>query len=361
VIRQEERERTGRSGQTRVIRRRPVDRLVARAAGGTRPSVSLLVLAIFTGGVAQPAFGEPSADAPAIDQWIEQLGAAQFARREAASRSLTSAGRAAVGPLVEAIGQADLEVASRGVEIVRDLLDSADPDAALEAELALERLAEQGEEPLARVAAAALDFHFLGRSEEARLHLESLGAHVGHEPGFAGGGCEVHLGGDWRGDAADLRLLPRLRGVVRVSLHGVPVTAEAVGILGRLRDVKRLDLYNTGIDEASVQVLTARLPDALVDVRKGGRLGVSASGLAGPCQIANVQPGSAAARAGLSGGDVVVAIDGEPIHGFEALTHLVGQRGPGESLVLTIERPVPGDDAGRGSRRIECTVTLDAW
>lgn len=350
----------GRSGRTRV-HRGPSRRRAGRTAGVAGALVFPLAILVWTGDAARPAAGEPSADVPAIGQWIEQLGAVQFARREAASRSLVSAGRAAVGPLVEAIGRADLEVASRGVEIVRDLLDSADPDAALEAELALERLAEQGEEPLARVAAAALDFHFLGRSEEARLHLESLGAHVGQEPGFAGGGCEVHLGSDWRGDTTDLRLLARLRGVVRVSLHGVPLTAEAAGILGRLRDVKRLDLYNTGLDEASVQVLVARLPDALIDVRKGGRLGVSASGLAGPCEIASVQPGSAAARAGLSGGDVVVAIDGAPIHGFEALTHLVGQRGPGESLALTIERPVPDGDAGQGSRRIECIVTLDAW
>lgn len=329
-----------------------------RQVAWRRCAVCLLTsLAVAGWQVSAVTAAEPPRDTEAIGHWIEQLGATQFARREAASRSLVAAGPAALAPLMEAIGEADLEVASRSVEIVRDLLDSTDPETALEAELALEQVAEQGADPLARVAAAALDFHFLGSATEARLELESLGAEIGHEPGLAGGGCEVHLGADWHGDTAALRHLTRLRGVVRVSLHGVPVSTEAVGVLGRLRGIRRLDLYNTGIDAAGVRLLTEKLPDAVLDVRKGGRLGVSAGGLGGPCEIAAVQPGSAAARAGLRGGDVVVAIEGVPIQGFEALTDIVARRGPGESITLTIERL----DADAAGRRLDCVVTLDAW
>lgn len=290
-----------------------------------------------------------------IRRWVDDLGAAQFARREAAARSLEQVGREAIAPLASAMRQGDLEVVARGVEIVRGMLDADDPDVAAEAEQALETLAEHGDEPVAHVAASVLQFHFLGMADEARTRLESLGAAVTPEPG--GAGIDVHVGVGWRGTADDLRQLARLRGLVRVSLHGVPVDASVVAALGRLRGLRTLHLYGTGIDEQATRALAARIPDAEIDVRKGGKLGVSASGFGGPCEIRQVQPGSAAELGGLRSGDVVVAIDGEPINGFEALTARVARHAPGESIRLSVERP--GIDAA--PQRVECTVRLDAW
>lgn len=309
------------------------------------------------GGRARAAEEERGA-ADEIRRWIDELGAPQFARREAAARSLVRAGRPALEPLVSAMRAGDLEVAARGAEIVCGMLDSGDADVAADAEQALERLAEQGEQPVAHVAAAVLEFHFSGLADDARMTLESLGATITPDPAaLVTGGLDVFLGPSWRGTSDDLRQLPRVRGIARVRMHGVPADAMAVAVLGRLRGLRDLQLFGTGIDDEALRSLAARLPDAEIDVRKGGKLGVSAAGFGGPCEIRHVQPGSAAELGGIRSGDVVVAIDGEPIEGFEALTARVGRHGPGETITLSIVRPA----VDAAPQRLECTVRLDAW
>jgi hypothetical protein len=301
------------------------------------------------------AEGVPEAQ---IAGWVEQLGAAQFAQREAAARSLVDAGKAAIGPLERAIHAGDLEVAARGIEILRDMLTAEDPATAAAAERLLESLAEQGEPPLSQLAAGVLDFHLVGLAEQARRALEEAGATFRERSLVAGKpGLEVEVGPAWRGGIAGLRQLPRLRGLASVSVHGVPMDAEAAAVLGRLRGVQRIDLYGTGIPDTAVAKLTAALPNAMIDVRKGGRLGVSSLAFGGPCEITHVQPGSAAAKAGVEVGDVVLAVDGEPIASFEALTQRVARHGAGDVLTLSIARQAAGGEP----EQIDCSVTLDAW
>ncbi|MEB3045477.1 DegQ family serine endoprotease [Rhizobium mulingense] len=57
--------------------------------------------------------------------------------------------------------------------------------------------------------------------------------------------------------------------------------------------------------------------------------------------IANIEPGSAAERAGLKTGDVVTAIDGRPIHGSTDLRNRIGLTPAGSKVSLTVKR---GDD-----------------
>ena len=85
-----------------------------RACAVALPAWVAIVLAF----VAPPGFAtDPSAEV--IREWIDQLGAEQFADREAASRSLAAAGPAALGPLADAARGGDLEVASRAIEVIR--------------------------------------------------------------------------------------------------------------------------------------------------------------------------------------------------------------------------------------------------
>lgn len=304
------------------------------------------------------ALGGESDPAAQVAGWVEQLGAAQFAQREAAAKSLVDAGQAAVAPLERAIRGGELEVAARGIEILRDMLAADDPATAAAAERLLESLAEQGEPPLAQLAAGVLDFHLVGVAEQARREVEEAGAVVRERSVVAGQrGLEVELGPAWRGGVAGLRQLARLRGLTSVSVHGLPIDATAAAVLGRLRGVRRIDLYGTGIPDAAVAKLTAALPHAVIDVRKGGRLGVSSLAFGGPCEITHVQPGSAAAKAGVRVGDVVIALDGEPIASFEALTQRVSRRAAGDVLTLSIARRA----AGGAAEPFDCSVTLDAW
>jgi regulator of sigma E protease len=54
-------------------------------------------------------------------------------------------------------------------------------------------------------------------------------------------------------------------------------------------------------------------------------------------QIAAVNPGSPAERAGLRAGDLVTAVAGEPVHTREELMHMI-QRRPGQTFAMTVER-----------------------
>jgi len=295
--------------------------------------------------------GDPTPDE--IAGWIDQLGSPQFARREAASKSLLAAGRPAVEPLAAAIRTGDLEVVSRGVEILRDML--VDEPAA---EAALEQCAESGGSAAGRLAEAALSFHQAGIAARARTRLEELGAIFHDRPAMELAGLEVEFGKGWTGAGDDLRELTRLPGLQAVLVHGIPLDGRAEAVIGRLRGLERLELFGTGLGEAAIAALAAKLPGTEIDVRRGGKLGVGARAFGGPCEIQTVQPGSAADQAGIRPGDTVLAVDGVPIENFEGLTSRVSGRGPGEVVLLSVARRKAADGDGE---RLEFEIRLDAW
>lgn len=344
----------------------PAARIPRGPAAGAALRIVAVALATWAGGAA--AEGDPAPET--LGGLIADLGADQFARREAATRQLAAAGAAAVGPLAEAARGGDLEVASRAVEILRGFLDpeaageggSADAAAAaalaVEAERVLESLAEGPGGPAAQLATTSLEFHQLGMHEAARDQLESLGAKF--TDGLVVGGrrgLSIVVDGGWAGGVEDLRLLPRLRNLRHVSIHGLRIDPATLSLLGRLRNLETLQLFGTGIDDEAIAALAARLPNAEIDVRKGGKMGVGGQRLIGPCQITQVVAGSAADRAGIQIGDVVLTLDGEEVKNFDALTDFIGRLGPGDSVEVEVERAV----AGQVPRRFTCTVTLDGW
>ena len=314
---------------------------------------SILPAAWLLAGAAAVA-GPAAAD---IDRWIEQLGSPQFAQREAASRNLVQAGPAVSDRLAAAADGGDLEVASRVIEVVREWLASDDAEVVTTAERFLERCTERASPATARLAGSTLEFHAGSTAAAARERGDSLGAVIRERPAVERRGLEVDLGADWQGAAGDLPLLTRLRGLTVLSVRGVSLDAAALDLLGRLRTLERLDLFGTGAGAAEAAALAERLPDTRIDVRKGGKLGVASLALGGPCEIRTVEPGSAADQAGIRSGDVVVAVDAQPVADFEALTARLSGRGPGEVLRMEILR----DRADGDAERLTCEVRLDAW
>ena len=75
--------------------------------------------------------------------------------------------------------------------------------------------------------------------------------------------------------------------------------------------------------------------DRFGNVHRLGRLGIG--GPAMPARVASVQPGTAAAVAGLEPGDVIQAIDGTPIKTFDQLREMIAAS-PEKEVVLTILR-----------------------
>lgn len=291
-----------------------------------------------------------------VDAWVAQLAAPQYARREAAARSLVASGTAVLPAVERAILAGDLEVASRGIEVVAQILTTTEGPAA---EQCLRSLAAKGQGAVASLAADALTFHMLAVTDAARGRLESRGAVVRERAAVDGGGLDVDLDAAWRGDPNDFRELARLRGLVGVSVRGVPVDAVMLDVLGGLSSVQRIDLFGTGAGPAEARALADRLPDARIDVRRGGRLGIASAGAAGPCEIRTVEPGSAADQAGLRSGDVVQSISGIAVASFEDLTARLEEHAPGEAVQVVVARR--GGRADDEPESIECTVRLDAW
>jgi hypothetical protein len=306
---------------------------------------------------AVPAIHAADPDSATLDRWAEDLGSPQFARREAAAKALLEAGRPALAPLAAAIENGDFEVASRGIEIVRELLSGDDIDLAAEAERLLERAAEQGGRS-GRLATAALEFHSVGMAASARERLESLGAVFRDRPFVEQAGIEVEFSAGWKGGVEDLRQLARLRGLAAVGFHGIKLDPAALAVIGRLGRLERIELFGTGLDDTALVALAAKLPAARIDVRKGGKLGVAALAFGGPCELRTIEPGSAADQAGIRPGDIVLAVDDVPIGDFDGLTARVAGRGPGERVRLSVSR----SGAANGEpERLEFTVKLDAW
>ena len=301
------------------------------------------------------AAAPPAPSAAALAEAVQLLSSPQFVRREAAGRTLAAAGRPAIPLLQRAAEEGDLEAASRALEILREMLSAADAVLVAEVERTLEAVAGGNRPDAAGLAAAALEFQRATATEAARRGLESHGALIRERQTAGRTVLEVEFNQSWTGGTQEWSLLPRLRGVAVVSVHGLRLDDAALEVLPRMKRLQRVELFGTGCSEAAVAAVSVRLPDAVVDVRRGGRLGVSAVGM-GVCAV-HVQPGSAAARCGLRDGDVIAVADGRTVADFADFTAAVSRRAAGEEMALEVVR----QQAGGGSERFNCTARLDAW
>ena len=138
---------------------------------------------------------------------------------------------------------------------------------------------------------------------------------------------------NWRGEVVGINA------AIRAGANGIgfaiPVDA-AKDVLPQLREKGRVERGRLGL---AFQPMTSDLATALgVDGNKGAL-------------VSEVEPGGAAARAGIKSGDVVLAVNGTPIAHAEELPRRVAVHAPGSSIKLTVLR----DKLPR-----EITATLDA-
>ena len=62
-------------------------------------------------------------------------------------------------------------------------------------------------------------------------------------------------------------------------------------------------------------------------------------GFEGPgVRVQQVMPGSAAEDAGIAAGDVIVALDGEPVTDLRSFSELLKARSPGDAVEVTVVR-----------------------
>jgi hypothetical protein len=100
---------------------------------------------------------KPASHSGSVDQLIEQLDSADFAKRESACGDLAAKGKEAIPALEKAAVKGDLEVSSRALTVLDKLLKSSDDKTSKAAEDSLNRLAEGDSPAAARKAKSILD------------------------------------------------------------------------------------------------------------------------------------------------------------------------------------------------------------
>ena len=298
----------------------------------------LIALAIHAAIAADPpaapqpaAIPQPSTDE--IEQWIRDLNAPEFARRETATRRLIAAGPAATNLLVKGAQNGSLETTCRITTILRAWYTSGKDELIEPAEAAFEQLVESKNRHIASRAVATLEQYATTiRQDRAIAQIKLLGGTIevstfGGRPRFAGPEDVrtfiVILGRSWRGGEEGLKYLRRVSGLTQLYL---------------LQDQTNGKIVTPGVTQDSIDELRRALPILNVDYRGPAFLGIKTLPNIPICHIHEVPADTPADRAKLMAGDVVIAFDDKPVTSFPDLVKLIGSKQPGDVIKLEVLR-----------------------
>ncbi len=271
-----------------------------------------------------------------IEQWIVDLNAPEFTKREEATRQLVEAGAVAVEPLKKAAAEAKLETSVRITAILRAWFGAKQDELVELTESALEELSTSKNRNIAGRATTILQQHDDIREERAIVQIKRLGGIIkqqteglsrrfGNEerPDFW-----VILGREWKGGDLGLRYVRRLSPDMTMYL---------------LRDRKTGAITTPGVTKEALEELQRGMPQLKIQYRGPAVLGIHPLDLriAG-CVVRVVAPNSPAEIAKIKAGDVISKFEENPVDGFEGLVDLIAQKQPGDTVKLEILR---GDDA----------------
>jgi membrane-associated protease RseP (regulator of RpoE activity) len=197
------------------------------------------------------------------------------------------------------------------------------------------------------------------RHEEAVAAIQKLGGRF-QSPQLGGGSTAPHLTGlvvldnQWRGGDAGLTHLGDLLGLQLVVIVGTDISLAGLTELQNVEQLRELRLYGTNLEHADLEKVRSLLPQASLDYRRGGLLGVAGNAFdgAGPAIVNSVQKGSAAEAAGMMPGDEIEQFNGQPVGTFKELTEKIGQLRAGEEIKL---------DVLRAGQRVSFTLKLGQW
>lgn len=170
-----------------------------------------------------------------------------------------------------------------------------------------------------------------GRSLPGDAYVPFIQTDVAVNPGNSGGPL-FNLAGEVIG--INSQIYSRTGGYQGLSF-AIPISV-ALKVKDQIVATGKVQHARLGV---SVQELNQALAESFGLKQVGGAL------------VASVQPGSAAERAGLQPGDVIVRFGGKPVGGAGELSAMVGESRPGDLAVLEVLR--------KGEKR-ELTATLGA-
>jgi hypothetical protein len=303
--------------------------------------------------LAAPAAAEgPTAQQQAADL-VAHLEHDDYFVREAATRELIALGEPAVPALAEAADALSLEGTCRAVLALREIAAGDQRAASAAAVAALEHLSDSAITAASSRARLALAHFAAVKADAALAELERNGALLTTtDATFGTAEPRLYFGPDWAGGDAGLEPLRWLRNPATFSFRNARVSDAALEHLSALRHAERIELYATDLSLDAARALREALPETTIDWRAGGFLGIQGGEHERGCLVQYVQAGSAAERAGLQPGDVIVAFDGQPLASFEDLTAEISQHRGGAQVRL---------DVLREGEPLQLDATLDTW
>lgn len=336
-----------------------------------------------------------AADATSIadlQKYISQLTDRSYQARQSAARQLLSAGEAAVPLLVEAIQGGDLELVDRASLILQDLATLETPVDDGKAWDALSQLQRVGPGAAASRAKSAQVAIQNDRSERARARLTAAGITCGIQHLTFNSRNDVfnmvRFPKDWEYDADALQWMPWMYSATMAVIEGDALRGEVLAAVAKLPALTQLQLADGHLDGAALRELAklkridtleimfvslgrddedlfalAELPlrqrliligtefvqediDALrpnlkgleIIFSRGGFLGVQCLPGGLVCMVEDVVPGSAAQRAGLIRGDIILRLGSNPIVSFADLQATVRKFAPNEEIEMVFRR-----------------------
>ena len=280
--------------------------------------------------------GKP-ATAEEIAAWMKSLDDARYRVREEATQHLLAAGAAALDPLLVVANADRPEPADRAIWILRRMGRSRDNVVAL---AALERLVQLQNHPSI---VAKAEIELAERSVAAcEQRLAPLGAEMNSQLEQVESALVtvllVRLGEKWHGTPEDLRQIAQLRQLRHFRLEGAAFNDDVVKAFAEKKKLDYLQLFDTKVTPAAVDAVKDKHPEAVVYVRNQALLGVQAETHAAGVRVVYVQPGSAAANAGILSDDIIATLDGKPLPDFDRLTARIAQHQPGDKIDVEIIR-----------------------
>jgi membrane-associated protease RseP (regulator of RpoE activity) len=171
---------------------------------------------------------------------------------------------------------------------------------------------------------------------------------------------QIIIGQKWTGGVEGLKHLEAMRSATTLSFYSSPISGEiAAAALKPLLQLQRIEFYGTPASPQVVEQLHSLMPHVLVDIRGGARLGIAAGpDMPGGAQVGEVQPGTAAEKAGLMRDDVITEFGGAAVSDFKSLTAEIAKAKPGDSVKLKVLRPNP---LGQPLVPLEIIVEFAEW
>lgn len=325
-----------------------------------------------------------------MDRWVSDLGHDQYLRREKANRKLIEIGAPAIKPLFTAMRSGDLEVIERAMGVITEIGLAQAPNEDGGAWDQLSSIASKGTGQTASRAELALSEIRSHRDMQARIALKAAGVFVGVDE-FAARSFNQHqlivrIDEEWNGELETLQWLRWLYRIENARVKGKAVSPAVLSHVVKVPDLKSIAIVDGAVDRAtleSLQVLTridslefryvdlkdeygeliAALPLRIslelmgtgisADVvetmreslsglqiiyRQGGFLGVQCLDTDDVCEINKVVPGSAAQKAGLQPGDIIVQVGDVKVNRFRDLQQEINRHIPGDDLEVKLRR-----------------------